>query len=320
MQLLRHSIEVSTTIDAAFQMCVDVEKWPDYFPPCKKAKILKKENNKQFIEIQAEANGSELTWQSERDIDFTTHTIQFRQSKPSPLLKKMEGAWRFDRLKEGILISLEHAFEINDVIDGIIDTVNTKEDAIAYMEKCIHQNSQRELEAIKILLEKKKLPQSDTSHEFEESILISLPANKVYEHLQNITRWPERLPHCNKVDVIYDDGIDQEFYMEVDVNGKNEKIRSIRHCEVPYLITYFQPNPPPILKKHRGSWRIQSIEPDKTLLTSYHFIEIHSDNIKKRWSQVTTDEAKKLIETAISNNSRITMESIAQTMNQIEEK
>ena len=40
MSLLRHSIEINCSIEAAFELCLDVENWPKYFPPCKKAKIF----------------------------------------------------------------------------------------------------------------------------------------------------------------------------------------------------------------------------------------------------------------------------------------
>jgi ribosome-associated toxin RatA of RatAB toxin-antitoxin module len=155
MNLLRHSIQMKTTdIDTVFQTCVDVENWHKIFPRCVKATVLKLENNEQLIEITGNINDTIITWQSVRPIDYASRTIGFRQVKPMPLLKNMEGAWRFYTLENSILVSIEHRFEVKDNIKGLTEGVNTREEAIAYIEKMIRINCSEELRLLKEYVEK----------------------------------------------------------------------------------------------------------------------------------------------------------------------
>jgi aromatase len=79
MSLLRHSTQIKTTdMDKVFQICVNVENWPNIFPRCIKASVLKLENNEQLIEITGNINDSIITWQSVRPIDYASRTIGWR--------------------------------------------------------------------------------------------------------------------------------------------------------------------------------------------------------------------------------------------------
>src|SRR5579883_2073355 len=190
MSLLRHSIEVKTEINKAIQLCLDVENWPIYFEPCKAAKIVKQTAHSQLIEITAQANDQIMTWQSQREIDADTYTIHFQQVKPSVLLKSMTGAWRYYPTQEGVLISLEHQFEVKENVSNLVNGVHTRDDAVSYMKKAIHNNSERELKAIKAILESSHRKIDDLSLEFQESLPISLSPDKVFDFLKNVGRWP----------------------------------------------------------------------------------------------------------------------------------
>jgi len=155
MTLLRHYTQIKTTdMDKVFQTCVNVENWHNIFPRCIKASVLSYENNEQLIEITGNINESIITWQSIRPIDYASRTIGFRQVKPMPLLKSMEGAWRFYLLEDSILISIEHRFEVKDDVTGITEGINSREEAIAYIEKMIRINASEELRLLKEALEK----------------------------------------------------------------------------------------------------------------------------------------------------------------------
>lgn len=309
MPLLRHSIEINSSIENAFQICADVQNWPNYFPPCKKVKILNQSEYQQLVEITATANDSEMTWQSQREIDSNSYTIHFSQIKPSPLLKQMEGAWRLYPLMDGVLVSLEHKFEVNEVINTDISGVNNKEDAIQYMETTIRSNSTKELEALKKILETSDSMAFGLCSSFHETQLIPKPVNEVFQLLKDIKKWPLWIPHCRKIEVLYDDDMFQEFSMQVKTQEKIETLRSIRHCQEPYSIHYFQPNPPEVLTQHHGRWCLEAIE-DQTLLISEHYIQLNPDNIKKIWGDIKYHEALQRIEDAINENSVKTMEAL----------
>jgi hypothetical protein len=57
------------------------------------------------------------------------------------------------------------------------------------------------------------------------------------------------------VEILYDDGRHQEAWMSVQRNGHEESIRIIRF-RVGSDIVFFNPVPPPMMRYHRGAWRI----------------------------------------------------------------
>ncbi len=310
MQLLRHSIEVHCEIDAAFKLCLDVKHWPGYFPHYKRIKILKQSHTHQLIEITAAVDDRVLTWQSARSIDPNSYNIHFRQIKPSPLLKKMEGDWRFYPLQEGILVSLEHQFIVKELHEGMPNGSDAKTIAIDLMEKTIHENSVRELKMFKSILESSPQPENSTSTVFYEHLEINKQAPLVYELLRNAKHWPELLPYCTEVDILYDDGLHQEFIMGFNASGQRESIRTIMRCVNNKKISYFQPNPPPILKQHHGWWLIESLA-NKTRVTAFHQIQLNPKEVKRIWGEIENKEALERIKKIINNNSLLTMQAIA---------
>ncbi len=310
MNLLRHSIQIKTDIESAFQLCLNVENWPEFFPPCLKAVILKQENNQQLIEITAKTNDTVMTWQSLRTIDHLSHTIRFQQLKPAPLLSKMEGAWRFYPLHDSTLISLEHDFEVKDEVAGIIEDIKTKAEAVTYMKNAVNSNTQQELRSIKQILEKKSFAQNDISCRFHTEEIISQPAELVHAALWNIKNWPSLLPHCKDIKVLYEDNVYQEFIMQIMVQDKLESMRSIRCSPSKRKISYFQPEPPALLNLHRGEWILEPLG-NQTRVISNHDICLNPEGIKQHWAGVSLDEALERIKTNIKNNSLKTIQAIA---------
>jgi hypothetical protein len=69
-----------------------------------------------------------------------------------------------------------------------------------------------------------------------------------------VDKWKELPPHVEDIEVLYDDGVFQEFWMTVRaVDTGVIKVRSVRKCEEE-RIRFFQPAPPAFLKEHRGEW------------------------------------------------------------------
>ncbi|MEH0020311.1 MAG: SRPBCC family protein [Desulfobacter sp.] len=310
MKITRHSIEIEATPEETFDICSDVENWPKIFPPCKGIRILREEDGFQEIEITALADGETMTWCSERRLDKASRTIFSRQIKPSPLLETMQCAWRMDPLEGGVQLSLEHQFEVKESVKGLVDNVETPEEAVAFMKRVIHQNTSRELSAIKTILESRGL-EDGMSLDFSEEMTMDHPPEAIYTLLQDAEKWPDLLPHCTGVEIIYDDGSNQEFIMEVDAGGTPEKIRTIRKCAKNSSVRYFQPFPPPVLSRHTGSW-VLTPGREGTRVVSDHSVTLDADGVKKIWGDITPDEALERVKTAINNNSMTTMKSIAQ--------
>ncbi|WP_437895478.1 aromatase/cyclase [Sorangium sp. So ce124] len=308
MNYYQHTIEVAADVEDAYALSADVEKWPQIFPPCKAAKVIERSERTQLIEITALANGKLMTWRSIREFFPQQRAISFRQVQPSPLLSAMEGFWRFFPLQTGTLIVLEHRFEIKPDVRGLIDGVSTPEEAQSFMSKSTDTNSKRELQAIKQVLESKTIPGRDNElyGEFEEEMTIAASPEAVYPLLARAQDWPQVLPHCHGVEMRYDDGQDQEFIMTVDVKGQMERIRSIRHCTPNSSISYFQPEPPPVLRRHSGKWLIERV-PGGVRVVSWHAVELKPEGMKKIWGDISPSDALARVTKAINDNSRGTM-------------
>jgi aromatase len=307
MIVTRHAIEINSTVNDAFILISNAGEWSRIFPPCKSSRIVDTYGNHQIVEITAEANNEVFTWVSHRRLYKEAHVIDFIQEKPSPLLKKMSGSWRVDKCDRGVVLSIEHRFSLLDSVKGIIEGVNTQEDALKFMHKTIAKNSNAELLSIKDILEK-GIPQSTNDFEFEESIVIPVSKDKAYDLLKNVRLWPSLLPHCRDIHVNYDDNCNQEFVMKVDVKGEVENIRSIRKCTL-NKIEYFQPEPPPVLNEHRGYWTVVGND-SESKITSWHAIKINQGKASQLLKTETVKQSFDIIRQAINNNSMQTMQAI----------
>lgn len=298
-----HAIEVQCGADAAFALCVDVSGWPSIFPPCLDAKVIAETDTQQTIALTAKANDQIFSWQSTRQIDRKARRIGFEQARPSPLVKYMKGEWSVNQAGPTCIINLAHEFEVADDVANRVPNVSTQGEAMAFMVDTVENNSAKELASIK-----KELERSFWRHEFSEAMLIQHSPGAIFKLLRDASNWPWLLPHCEGVEMIYEDPHYQEFIMRVRVGGIEERIRSIRALR-PNLIEYFQPTPPPALKEHQGRWILRETEAGVEV-TSWHSVILN----EAYWQGFSVDEAKQKVETAINRNSLGTMRAIAEKL------
>lgn len=294
-----HAIEANCSPDTAFALCLDVENWPGVFPPCLSAKVLEETDSEQLIELTAKANEEVFNWQSRRTLDRDARRIGFAQARTSPLVKHMKGAWTIEVLPHGSRITLSHEFEVKDDVAGLVPGVHTPAEAEAFMIKTIEDNSSRELAAIRKVLEREHW-----RHEFSEAMVIPHDETAIYQLLRGAHNWPWLLPHCKAVDMLYDDPDNQEFKMTVMVGEQEESLRTIRRLQ-PGKIEYFQPEPPPPLKEHRGRWTLRDT-PAGVEVTSWHEVVLSAGH----WTHTDVASAKQTVEAAINRASLGTMKAI----------
>jgi hypothetical protein len=108
-------------------------------------------------------------------------------------------------------------------------------------------------------------------HFCERESVYKVERELAFKALHCLERWPEFLPHVDKIDVLYDDSRYQEFLMEVQSStGSLIKVRSVRKCIEPSEITFFQPKPPIFLKHHCGGWEFIEVGEKLTKVKAWH--------------------------------------------------
>jgi len=309
MKSMLHTAELKGKKEDVLDILVDVNKWPNIFPPCRAATVLKQDCNEQIIEITASANGTPMTWKSKRRLDIENGVIEFEQIETSSLLKCMKGVWRVFDTSYGTLVSLEHQFEISDTIRHNPFEIRTRHEAEKFISSSVDNNSRSELASIKRNVEDKIHGEflRANKYQFKESVMIKASALDVYNFLWDAELWPKILPHCSDMKVLYNDGANQELVMEVAVQGGKERIRTIRHKQSDNSIKYFQPAPPPVLRAHTGEWLIESVD-DGVRVISSHEVQLAHEGVRRTWGDIDEHEAIKRVSNAINGNSRMTLD------------
>jgi hypothetical protein len=120
------------------------------------------------------------------------------------------------------------------------------------------------------VLEQKISHELAKSFSLTEEIYIRAEPKRLSQALWAVENWKDLLPHIEDIQVIYDDGTFQEFWMTVrGVDSSVIKVRSVRKCESE-RIRFFQPEPPSFLKEHRGEWTWKGAKHGGTGVTTKH--------------------------------------------------
>lgn len=152
---------------------------------------------------------------------------------------------------------------------------------------------------------------------FEVDIDVAAPLARVLDAYWMLERWPEVAPHVTAIELLYDDGDAQVLAMTVNTRGRIDRFKSVRVREG-NTIRYVQPQPPPILRHHHGSWTFTEGAAG-TRVVSRHVIEVEPDNAARvlRNLGIPFDDEASLasaVEQIIRNNSLQTMRALARRL------
>ena len=308
MKTIVHSIICHTLAQNVYQVICDTAKWPELFEACVKAEVLEQGENYELVRITAQEHEREMVWDTYRTLLDEVNGVDFYLPTPMPLLKSMQGRWRAIQLdRNSSLLLVERSFEVKDEVSGLIDGVTTPEEAVDFMMQFIERNSHKEMLAIKNLVEVDN-SEDEFSFAFESSRIIPFQAEDIYHLLADVANWSNLIPHCQTIDLLYDDGSNQEFIMEVGTPYGNERVRSIRRCHQDILsIEYFQPEPPPVMTRHCGSWMLNSV-PDGTQVLTRHEFSLDSDACLQVFGDGNLEFYKQKLHQALETNSLNTLE------------
>lgn len=157
---------------------------------------------------------------------------------------------------------------------------------------------------------------------FSVGIRIARDARTVLDAFWRLESWPEVAPHVLKIDMLYADAQAQVLKMTVQSRGRTDVFKTVRILQGD-CIFYYQPEPPPFLRRHYGWWEVAS-EQGATIITSRHEVDLHLDVATRYLTETGAaltgpeDVRAQMLE-LIRNNSLQTMLGLKRRMENLEE-
>lgn len=147
------------------------------------------------------------------------------------------------------------------------------------------------------------------AHSCVETAVFAVGGDRAYQALFDLTQWERLLPHILQIEIAYDDGQYQEFWMTVksETDGSPLTVRSVRNCR-PGVIEFFQPEPPPFLRHHGGIWRFRTLSDGATEAEITHVWNLHSERAAQMFPADRDGSTEEKVRRTLAGHSRITLQ------------
>ncbi|MCT2588458.1 aromatase/cyclase [Streptomyces sp. N2-109] len=300
---VEHSITVAAAAPAVYRLLAEVANWPRIFPPTLFAEQAESQGTRELIRIWATAGGKAKNWTSRRTLDEAASRITFRQEIPAPPVAAMGGTWIIEATgAQSCRVRLLHDYRAID--DNPAD--------LAWIDEAVDRNSRSELAALKENLEAACAAQEHT-FSFTDSVRIQGPAAAAYSFIDEAHLWSQRLPHVASVRLSEEDPGLQ--LLEMDTRAKDGSVHTTKSWRVTFphhKIAYKQVTLPALMSLHTGIWTFtqeRGPQGPSTLASSQHTVTLNTANIEAVLGpQATPADARSYVHTALSTNSRATLE------------
>lgn len=153
----------------------------------------------------------------------------------------------------------------------------------------------------------------------EASIIMEVSPDKAYQAIFEMEKWPENLPHVEKIETLYNDDRYQEFLMDVKSDTGLIKVRSIRRCTHNDTILFFQPTPPIFLKHHCGGW---SFEPHKDgcLVKTWHEWNLDHPKAGQKFPEKDGETYQEQVQEMLLDHAKLALSTWKQNLEPVYEK
>lgn len=111
-----HDIVISKPWKQCFDLCSNLDRWPNFMPAVHKARILRESHGDQEIELTANFGSEVVSWRSRREILPDAKMIRFWSLTPRYPIKALAGEWFFEPASEGeTKVRVAHQFQLADL-------------------------------------------------------------------------------------------------------------------------------------------------------------------------------------------------------------
>lgn len=309
----RHSVVIAAPADAVYPLIRDAGIWPRIFDACVSATTVEADEVGELVRIEALQDGRTVAWDTRRCYYDAIRRVDYHLPVPMPFVSSMHGQWRVLPLgAERCLLTVDRHWRMLDNVNGIREGVATVAQAAAVVRDFVETNAAAEMASLRAWAE----DGTDTLTTVTTRITVPHPPDAVHALLADVAGWPKLLPHCDGLVLHYDDGRHQEFVLDVRTAEGPETFRSVRHCDQEELsIVYFQPQPPPLLRRHEGSWRVRAAEGGSEVV-SRHTAVLDRATCARAFGTNDLRTQKERVRELLDANSRSTVEACAQALDE----
>ncbi len=152
-----------------------------------------------------------------------------------------------------------------------------------------------DIEEVVRCIQEKQSPRKLFEGKIEASLNVNCPVEKAYQAIYEMEKWPGKLPHVKRIETLYNDGVYQEFLMDVQSDTGMIQVRSIRRCLAGEEITFFQPTPPKFLEHHCGGWSFQK-EGSLCKIRTWHQWNLKKGKAQELFPEQTEERVAKLLQ------------------------
>ncbi|WP_180552058.1 hypothetical protein P3U69_12520 (plasmid) [Staphylococcus haemolyticus] len=147
------------------------------------------------------------------------------------------------------------------------------------------------------------------SYSRQDSIKINTPIETMIRSIWDLDCWEEKLEHIKNIEILYDDGYNQEFLMGVKTENNSNivNVRSIRRKNDDNSIEFFQPEPPEYLLHHAGLWSFSPINKDSVEVFLEHNWNLDNDTVKKLYPNLNFSSIEEKIENDLFDHAQASL-------------
>ncbi|RAW85761.1 SRPBCC family protein [Photorhabdus laumondii] len=306
-----HSIICNAQVENVYQIILNSDKWPEIFEPCQEVKTLFRDREGEKIEVKALLNGILMQWESNRKFYPETFSIKSKLNPPMTLVKEMETSWRVVKINsQQCVLLLEHLYDLESEIAGLIDGVETIEQAHQFISKAIDTNSVKELNNIKNIVESTEGSEKVLTGTITHSVVCEAPARQVYTLVKDVSCWTDIFSFCDGAEVLERSGNEELVEIKAKQNNKAVSWQTRRYYfDAIYRVDYVMPTPMPLFKTMNGRWQIIPVNDQRCIIT-----------VQRNWALLEDvsgivdgidnhDQANSFVISFINDNTRMEMDS-----------
>jgi Polyketide cyclase / dehydrase and lipid transport. len=295
IHVAENSIVAKAPADIAYGWVANGARWAQIFSQVVHTAVTPLADGQDHFEVWQLRPGEDKVyhWKLRRGADKANLRIAFSAAAEISPFAAFDAVWSFEPLgDDSCRITLRHEYGLRGDARASASEVGTE----------LGKHADRQLEELKNAAERAE----DLEHlivDFEDPLFVCGEVEDAWAILYECDKWPQRLSHVAKLDLVETTPGIQFFDMDTTTpDGRAHTTRSVRVC-LPYdLIVYKQVKTPPLLEAHTGHWRFTPTT-EGLIVAARHTVTIDPTRLSLLGPDTTVHDARRYLRRVLSANS-----------------